>query len=200
MPRACCERSALSARSPASATRTWSSTERRSRCRRTSWQRPVRTSGEEGAGRGRVAQSLGAERAGRGTGVPVPTPQLPESPWSPFSAGSLPSDIPAGPHDSCCGFAHLQTRPLTGPPRPPELTPDPGHSPPPSLRFSQPGARRGLRAPEASRFPQTQSWAGRGDLHPRAGRGRSWEEPSPPPGPVRGSRLKFAAARLQTDA
>lgn len=44
--RACCERSALSARSPASATRTWSSTGRRSRCRRTSWRRPARTSGQ----------------------------------------------------------------------------------------------------------------------------------------------------------
>lgn len=54
MPRVCCERSALSARSPAFATRTWSSTGRRSRCRRTSWRRPAHTSGEEGAAAGRA--------------------------------------------------------------------------------------------------------------------------------------------------
>ena len=45
-PRACCGRSARSGRRRVSATRIWSSTARRSRCRRTSWRRPARTSGQ----------------------------------------------------------------------------------------------------------------------------------------------------------
>lgn len=162
---------------------------RRSLCRRTSWRRPVRTSGEEGAGRGRAARSPGAGRAGRGPGVSVPTPQPLGSPWSPLSAGSLPAEPCRAPRTAPVASPTARSgRPRA--PRRPGVDPVPGpQSPPPSLlRFPQPGARPGLRAPQA---PRRRPGPAR-DSHPRAGRGRAGEEPPPPPGPADGPRLKFA--------
>lgn len=154
---------------------------RRSLCRRTSWRRPVRTSGEEGAGRGRAARSPGAGRAGRGTGVVSP-PLSRRGPPGHSSARGPSRQSPAGPPGQLPWLRPPPGRAPHGSLVPQALTLYGAAIPSPSLlRFPKSGARPGLRAPQA---PRRRPGPAR-DPHPRAGRGRAGEKPPPSAWPRR---------------
>lgn len=189
MPRVCCERSALSARSPAFATRTWSSTGRRSPCRRTSWRPPARTSGEEGAAAGRAGprcRSSGVGRAGPGVS---PEPLVPTPPAAPLlpahrSARGPSGGRPAGPSGRPLSFGHPRARPVSpADPRPPGVDPRSLGRSSPVLPAPVPTVRRS-HGPPSRRGPGTPSWAGRGPAPA--------SRAEPRPGPARGAGLKFA--------
>lgn len=181
MRRVCCERSALSARSLASATRTWSSTGRRSRCRRTSWRRPARTSGEDRAAAGRAGPRC-PEPGGE------PGRACPRSPWSPPPASRPgPPHPQAGHRPARCPCRRTPCRaPRDGPLASAALEPgqcslatpaEPGRCPP-ALPAPLPGARPGLRAADA---PGRRPGPARDPHpHPRAGRGLAGARPAEP--------------------
>lgn len=115
-PRACCGRSARSGRRRASATRTWSSTARRSRCRRTSWRRPARTSGERAPppiASASLPPSGLAARGSRGSAAaPLGGPHgpLPEAPSPPRSPCPGSPGRSAKPQTRCTGRLGTRSR------------------------------------------------------------------------------------------
>lgn len=179
MPRVCCERSALSARSPASATRTWSSTGRRSPYRRTSWRRPARTSGEDRAAAGRARPGVSPEPL-------VPTHPTPGRRSPPLTPGHRPARCPCGrtPRRAPRGRPLSFGRPQAGPVPPGDPRPPPGADPRSRAAALAPSLLRRPPGPPSRGGPRTPSWAGPGPAPAsRAG---------PRRGPARGALLKFA--------